>query len=481
MGGTKEHTRAKQGGDAGSALEFLWQRKFVELQFTDLFGGLQHITIPSVEFTDESFRDGFGKLDGSSIRGFADISESDMVMRPIPGTQTIIPWVPETSRILVQIHKGADGGRFEKDTRGLAKNAETYQKGGGYRSYFGPEPEFFIFDTVRIDAETPGSGTGYKVESTEFFSGRQEGHGLRPKEGYYPVGPMDQTDHVRKAIVSTLLDHFGFEHIEAAHHEVARAQAEINFKYGQLVETADRLQTLKYVARNVGKQHNKVVTFMPKPVANDNGSGLHTHFSLWDQSGTRNLMYDKDAEVAELSQVGRYATGGLLGHGRALSAIVSPTVNSYHRLIPGFEAPVYLAWSPSNRSAVVRIPTYFKGVEHAKRLEYRAPDPSTNPYMAFSAILMAGIDGIKHKIDPGPPVVNENIYHMTAEKRKELGIRELPRSLHEALDELESDSAFLKPVFPESLLRTYVDEKRAEARRLASFPSAMEVHEYLDA
>ncbi len=291
---------------------------------------------------------------------------------------------------------------------------------------------------------------------------------------------MDQTDHVRMAIVSALMDSFNFGHIEALHHEVARGQAEINFKYGQLVETADKLQMLKYVARNVAKQHGKVVTFMPKPIADDNGSGLHTHFSLWTQDGTKNLMYDKDAEIAELSQVGRYVTGGLLRHGRALSAIVSPTVNSYHRLIPGFEAPVYLAWSPSNRSAVVRVPTYFKGIEHAKRVEYRAPDPSTNPYLAFSAILMAGLDGIKHQIDPGPPVINENIWHMSVEKRRDLGIKELPRSLHEALDELESDNEFLKPVFPQALLRTYVDEKRSEARRLASYPNAIEVHEYLD-
>jgi glutamine synthetase len=238
-------------------------------------------------------------------------------------------------------------------------------------------------------------------------------------------------------IVDALVDNFGFE-IEATHHEVATAgQSEINFKYSTLVDTADKLQTLKYVARNIAHNNNMLATFMPKPMYGDNGTGMHTHFSLWTTAG-KNIMYDKNDKYAELSQEGRYIIGGILKHARALSAIVSPTVNSYRRLIPGYEAPVYLAWSKSNRSAVVRVPTYYKGIEKAKRIEYRAPDPTANPYLAFSAILMAGLDGIKKKTDPGQPVVDENIWHMSKAKRDELGIGGDTKKPYEALDELEA-------------------------------------------
>ena len=394
--------------------------KWVDLQFTDLLGRLHHITIPAKQFTKESFTEGFGKLDGSSIKGFTEIYESDMVLIPIPESTKPIPWQPGVARITAEVHRGAGVGRFERDPRGLAEKAEEYQNSLGYKSYFGPEPEFFIFDSVNLDIAQPSSGIGYKIHAREApWEGGNSGYIIRHKEGYYPAEPIDQLGGVRTEIVNVLADIFDFD-IEATHHEVATAgQCEINFKYSTLVDTADKLQTLKYVVRNIAHGHNMLATFMPKPMYGDNGTGMHTHFSLWTLNG-RNLMYDKNDKYAELSKEGRYIIGGILKHARALSAIVSPTVNSYHRLIPGYEAPVYLAWSKSNRSAVVRVPTYYKGIEKAKRIEYRAPDPTANPYLAFSAILMAGLDGLKKKTDPGDPVVDQNIYHMTTSRGRSL-------------------------------------------------------------
>ncbi len=452
--------------------------KWVDLQFTDLLGRLHHITIPASQFNRDAFSEGFGKLDGSSIKGFTEIYESDMVLMPIPESAAPVPWAPGVARMLAKVHRGAGAGRFERDPRGIAERAEEHQKELGYASYFGPEPEFFVFDSVNMDVAIPSSGTGYRIHAREAPWEGGGGYVIRPKEGYYPAEPVDQLGPIRTEMVTILTDVFGFE-IEATHHEVATAgQCEINFRYSTLVDTADRLQTLKYVVRNVAHAHNMVATFMPKPMFGDNGTGMHTHFSLW--KGKKNTMYDRDEKYAEISRDGKYVIGGLLKHARALSAIVSPTVNSYHRLIPGYEAPVYLAWSKSNRSAVVRVPTYYKGVEHAKRVEYRAPDPTCNPYLAFSAILMAGLDGIKRKLDPGAPVVDENIYHMDAAQRKRLGIRELPRSLDEALDDLEADSEFLRPVFGKELIDTYIDIKRDECRMIAQYPHPIEVYQYLD-
>jgi glutamine synthetase len=453
--------------------------KWVDLQFTDLFGRLQHITVPAKQFDRSGFSQGFGKLDGSSIKGFTEIFESDMVLFPIPESARLIPWSPGTARILAKVHRGAGAGRFERDPRGIAEKAEEYQKGLGYVSYFGPEPEFFIFDAVNLDVSTPSAGIGYRIHAREAPWEDTGKFQIRHKEGYYPAEPVDQLGDIRREMVTLLSDNFGFE-IEAAHHEVATAgQSEINFRYSTLVDTADKLQTLKYVVKNVAHAHGMLATFMPKPLFGDNGTGMHTHFSLWTTRG-KNVMYDKADSYAEISKEGRYMIGGVLKHARALSAIVSPTVNSYHRLIPGYEAPVYLAWSKSNRSAVVRVPTYYKGIENAKRIEYRAPDPTCNPYLAFSAILMAALDGLKRRTEPGEPVVDENIWHMSAEKRKKLDIKEIPRSLNEALDELESNSEFLKPVFNSALLQTYIDLKREECRNIAAYPHPIEVYNYMD-
>ncbi|MCL5412816.1 MAG: glutamine synthetase, partial [Candidatus Marsarchaeota archaeon] len=252
-------------------------------------------------------------------------------------------------------------GRFERDPRGLAERAEEYQKDLGYSSCFGPEPEFFVFDSVNMDVAVPGSGTGYKIHAREAPWESNGGYVIRNKEGYYPAEPVDQLGPLRIEMVTALSDVFEFE-IEATHHEVATAgQCEINFRYSTLVDMADKMQTLKYVVRNIANAHNMIATFMPKPIFGDNGTGMHTHFSLW--RGKKNAMYDRNEKYAEISKDGKYVIGGLLKHARALSAIVSPTVNSYHRLIPGYEAPAYLAWSKSNRSAIVRVPTYYKGIE----------------------------------------------------------------------------------------------------------------------
>ncbi|MDE1860415.1 MAG: type I glutamate--ammonia ligase [Candidatus Micrarchaeota archaeon] len=453
--------------------------KWVDLQFTDLLGRLQHVTVPADQFDREAFSEGFGKLDGSSIKGFTEIYESDMVLMPIPESVRPIPWAPGVARITVEIHRGAKSGRFERDPRGIAEKAETHQKELGYTSYFGPEPEFFIFDSVNLDIAQPSSGTGYKIHSNEAPWENAGGYIIRHKEGYYPAEPIDRMSAIRMEIITLLKENFGFQ-IEAAHHEVATAgQCEINFRYSTLVDTADKLQMLKYVVRNIAHSHGMIATFMPKPMFGDNGNGMHTHFSIWTLN-QKNMMYDKDDHYAELSREGRHVIGGILKHAPALSAIISPTVNSYHRLIPGFEAPVYLAWSRSNRSAVIRVPTYYKGIEKAKRIEYRAPDPTCNPYLAFSAILMAGLDGLKNKVEPGDPVIDESIYEMTVAKRKELGIREIPKSLDQALDALEADHEFLKPVFSSALLDTYIDLKRDECRMIASYPHPMELYQYLD-
>ena len=456
-----------------------WNLDFVDLQFSDLSGRLHGVTITYKELEDEEkVKNGFGKLDGSSVKGFAEINESDMVLMPVVSTLRKIPWENDTYRVLCNIYRNRSGGRFEKDPRGVAENAENHAASLGYRSYFGPEVEFFVFDGIEVYASNPSEGTGYRIKSAE-APWDSSGSVIQKKDAYYAVTPSDRTGGVRKEIIRTLRNDFGFN-IEATHHEVATAgQSEINFRYAGITDAADMVQTLKYVAKNVASNLGKRAVFMPKPMYGDNGSGMHVNISLWSADGKRNRIYDPEDSYAEISEEGRYAIGGLLEHAPALSAIVSPTTNSYHRLIPGYEAPVYLAWSKSNRSAVVRIPSYYEKDEKTKRIEYRAPDPSTNPYLAFPAILMAALDGINKKISPGEPV-NKNIYHMDAHERKELNIRELPKSLDIALDALESDTEFLKPVFADSLIKSYIDMKRAEAREIATYPTAIEMLYYHD-
>jgi len=455
--------------------------RWVNLQFVDVAGYLRQVTIPAHEFAEKGpdvFVKGFDKLDGSSVKGFKNIHESDLALVPIPETMALLPWSSGTARFLSKVFDGFRDERLPRDPRLAAENAENYSLQEGYRVFVGTEVEFFIFDSVELDFSQPYASQSYRIVSSE-APWSMRGDVLWFKEGYYPVTPADKVWKVRHEIAEVLEDYFGFR-VEAHHHEVATAgQCEINFKYGGVAESADRVVTLKYVARNVAAKYGMVATFMPKPIYGDNGSGMHVHVSLWSRDGSKNLFYDPDNEYAELSQLGRYFVGGLLEHARSLAAIVAPTTNSYKRLVPGYEAPVYIAWSRANRSACVRVPAYRRGDPKGKRVEFRPPDPSANPYLAFAAIVAAGLDGIRRKIEPGDPV-DENIYLMTPEKRRALGVKSLPSNLKEALDELESDNEYLRSVFTKELLESYIELKREEERYVNSFPTPVEFRLYLN-
>jgi len=456
--------------------------RFLDLQFADLPGRMQHTTICAKRFSQEDIEEGVPKLDGSSIRGFVEINESDLVLKPDPSTFAMVPWMPDhlkTARMICDVYLGFGQGRLNWDPRAIAQRAEQAAKNSGYElSYWGPEVEFFVFDAVHLDNAEPFRSSGYRVESKEaVWNSPGINFPIRFKEGYFPAPPQDTLSEYRSECVTILEDTFGIE-CDAHHHEVATAgQVEIDLRYSTLVKTADNVMTYKYVAKNVARSRNSIATFMPKPIFMDNASGMHVHVSLWN--GTKNLFYDSSDPHSELSQLARYFAGGLMEHGRAISCIVSPTTNSYRRLVPGYEAPVYIGWSRSNRSATVRVPVYKKGSEASKRIEYRPPDPSANPYLCFAAMLAAGLDGIKKKIDPGDPV-DENIYKLTAQRRRQLGIKELPGSLAEAVECLKSDSGFLEPIFGSTALEKICENALKEDQEVNMRPHPHEFQLYLD-
>ncbi|MEB3851944.1 MAG: type I glutamate--ammonia ligase [Desulfurococcales archaeon] len=457
------------GEPALDALERLDQvgARWVELQFLDL-AGIHRRVVLSRRLVDEGvFSEGIGKLDGSSVRGFVEIFESDLRLRPVPETFSVIPWREGVAGFLCAIHN-PDGSRFQRDPRLAAERAVEAAREEGFDTLMSFELEFFVFDSVEVRAGSYESLV--RVSSREFQA-------AFPKKGsYFLASPADAMYGFALELAKALEGGFGIP-VEVFHHEVAAGgQLEVNFPAADAVTAADRLASIKYAARHVAAGMGLQAVFLPKIIPDDNGNGLHTHASLW--RGGENAFYDPDDPYAELSQVARYFIGGLLEHGRALSAIVSPTVNSYRRLVPGYEAPVYLVWSKSNRSAAVRVPFYKRGDARGRRIEYRPPDPTANPYLAAAAIIAAGLDGVRRKIEPGDPV-DENVYRMTPERRRALGVRELPRSLDEALDELESDSEWLRRVVPGEMLEAYIDLKRWEARELAAHPSAAEVALYL--
>ena len=454
--------------------------RFVDLQLTDVPGKLHHVTVTREFLDEEVLERGVPKLDGSSIRGFVEIYESDLVLKPDPSTYALIPWSDgeqKTARLICDVYADFGGKRLEKDPRYVAQRAEEYLRTQGFsESRWGPEAEFFVFDKVSWDVMTPYKAS-FEIRSREAAWNGDSPYPIRFKEGYFPAPPQDTLMEFRSEVASTLTRYFGIQ-CDAHHHEVATAgQCEIDMTHSTLTRMADNLMTYKYVVRNIAVKYGLVATFMPKPIHMDNGSGMHTNVSLWTNG--ENMFYDPEDDYAELSQIGRYFTGGLLEHSRSLAAIVAPTTNSYRRLVPGYEAPIFIAWSRRNRSANVRIPTYYRGMRRSKRVEFRTPDTSCNPYLAFAAILMAGLDGIKKKIDTGDPV-DENIYHLTPEKRRELGIKELPRNLAEALDCLETDHEYLKPVFEPSLLDTIIEFGRTQYSRVASRPHPYEFYLYFD-
>ncbi len=458
---------------AQEALDFARKNdaRQVDLRFTDIPGLSQHISYPISMLDEDAFEDGFG-IDGSSIRGWAAINESDMLIIPDPSTAFMDPFA--SIRTLVMLGDIVDPitrQHYDRDPRWIAQKAELYLKNSGLAdtAYFGAEAEFFIFDNVRFDQNQHSGFYFIDAEEGRWNSGREENNlGYRPryKEGYFPVPPTDHYQDLRSEMVATMLE-CGLN-IECHHHEVATGgQCEIDQKFDTLVKSADNMTLYKYVVRNVAYQHGKSVTFMPKPIFGDNGSGMHTHQSLWKDNKP---LFAGD-NYAGLSQIALWYIGGLLRHARALSAIIAPTTNSYKRLVPGYEAPVNLAYSRRNRSAAVRIPMYSNSPK-AKRVEFRPPDPASNPYLAFAAMMMAGLDGIFGKIDPGEPL-DKDIYDLSPEEMRK--VPSMPSVLDEALNCLEEDHAFLTKgdVFSEEMLETFVSYKRkneAEAVRLRPHP-----------
>src|SRR5574342_727726 len=414
------------------------QARIVDLRFTDLPGLWQHVSFPIQQLKEKSFEDGFG-IDGSSIRGWAAIHESDMLLIPDPKTAFMDPFRDAPTLCMIgDILDPVTKQQYPRDPRFIARKAEAYLgfTGIGDTAYFGAEAEFFIFDNIRFDQRENCGFYFVDAEEGRWNSGREERNlGYRPryKEGYFPVPPTDHYQDLRTEMATTL-QKCGLE-VECHHHEVATGgQTEIDLKFDKLVTSADHMMLYKYIVRNVANQYGKTVTFMPKPLFGDNGSGMHTHQSLWKNGQP---LFAGDG-YAGLSQLALWYIGGLLKHARALSAIIAPTTNSYKRLVPGYEAPVNLAYSRRNRSAAVRIPMYSPDPK-AKRIEFRPPDPTCNPYLAFSAMMMAGLDGIENKIDPGEPL-DRDIYDMSPEELK--NVPSLPGSLEESLAALRRDHEF---------------------------------------
>jgi glutamine synthetase len=441
---------------ARDALEWATETRaqMVDLKFCDLFGRWQHMTLPITSFDESAFDDGLG-FDGSSIRGWQGISESDMLLLPDATSAILDPFTEApTLSLLCEIRDPVTGEPYDRDPRLVARRAEAHLRESGIAdtAYFGPECEFFVFDEVSYDLGPNASH--YAVDSAEGYwnSGKPGlGYTVREKEGYFPPAPHDTLHDLRTRMVLTL-ERIGIP-CEFHHHEVASGgQCEIDLKYAPLVEMADQVLTYKYVVKNVARAAGKSVTFMPKPIFGDNGSGMHTHQSLWKE-GTP-LMADKSG-YAGLSALARSYVGGLLAHAPALLAFCAPTTNSYRRLVPGYEAPVNLVYSQRNRSACIRIPMYSDSPK-AKRIEFRCPDAAANPYLAFAAMLMAGLDGIEKGLDPGEPAD----YDLFEEERGE--IAQVPGSLAEALDALERDHEFLTKggVFSDELIRTWIGYKR---------------------
>ena len=444
----------------------------IDLRFMDFPGLWQHTTYPISAFSEETFEEGLG-FDGSSIRGWQNIDESDMLLMPQSDTAFLDPFTKiPTLNIICNIVDPITHEDYTRDPRNVARKAVAYLNSTGVAdtAYFGPEAEFFIFDDIRFD-QTPAGGF-FHIDSVEaeWNRGRDEGPNLgykiRHKEGYFPCPPMDHSMDIRNEMMQTLIQ-IGLD-VECQHHEVGTAgQAEIDLKFDEMVKMADNMMMYKYVIKNVAFQHGKTATFMPKPIFGDNGSGMHTHLSFWKEGKP---LFAGDG-YAGLSEMALHAIGGILKHAPAILAFTNPTTNSYKRLVPGYEAPVNLAYSQRNRSAACRIPMYSHSPK-SKRVEFRCPDPSCNPYLAFSALMMAALDGVQNKIDPGQPL-DKDIYDLPPEEAA--NVPKTPGSLGEALDALEADHEFLMrgDVFTKDVIDTWIAYKReneVDAMRLRPHP-----------
>jgi glutamine synthetase len=467
------------------------QTVMVDLKFMDFVGTPQHFSIPAAELSEAVFEEGLG-FDGSSIRGWAPIHASDMLVVPDPASARMDPFMKDaTLSLLCNVVDPITKEPYSRDPRYIAQKAERFLKSSGLgdAAYFGPEAEFFIFDGVTF--ESGPNHASYRIESREghwesgrptetHFDGKRVierpnlGYKPRYKEGYFPCAPLDSQQDLRTEMCR-VMEEVGIQ-VERQHHEVATAgQAEIDIRYDSLVAMADKLLWFKYIVKNVALRNGKTVTFMPKPIFGDNGSGMHTHQSLW-KAGRPLFAGDGYAGISETAL---HYMGGLLKHARALAAICNPTTNSYKRLVPGFEAPVNLAYSSRNRSAAIRIPMYSPSPK-AKRLEFRSPDPSCNPYLAFSAMLMAGLDGIENKLDPGEPL-DKDIYGLSPEELEE--IPKMPGSLEEALQALEDDQEFLLKgdVFTQDVIDTWIELKiERELNPVRLRPHPLEFALYFD-
>ena len=461
--------------DAKEVVNLIRERdiQVVDLRFCDLPGLWQHFTVASGDVTEEAFAEGFG-FDGSSIRGFQQIQESDMILFPDPTTAFEDPFTKAPTMVLIcDVGDPVTGEPYSRDPRYVARKAEKYLKSTGMAdtAYVGPEPEFFVFDDVRFDQTY--NQAYYFVDSVEghWNSGREEnpnlGYKPRYKEGYFPVPPMDSLHDLRTEMMLTLIE-AGVD-VEVHHHEVATGgQCEIDLRFDSLLTMGDKFLKFKYIVKNVARRYGKTATFMPKPIFMDNGSGMHCHQSLWKEG--RNIFYEAGT-YADLSESAVHYIGGVLKHAPALLAFCACSTNSFRRLVPGYEAPINLVYSQRNRSACVRIPAYSRS-EKAKRIEFRPPDPTANGYLAFAAMLMAGLDGIQNKILPPDPI-DKDLYDLPPEDATEVEL--LPGSLAEVLDTLEADHEFLLKgdVFTKDLIEMWIGYKReheVDAMRLRPHP-----------
>ena len=454
--------------------------EFVSLKFCDIHGSLQNFTIPSNQIDEKVFKEGVG-FDGSSIRGWKGIEQSDMLVIPDPSTAWMDPFIDaRTLSLFCDVHETHTHDLYERAPRTIVKKAQAYLESTNIAdtAYFGPEAEFFIFDNIAYQSSEQSSF--YTIDSEEAIwntgnvEGPNQGYQIPFKGGYLPVPPSDKNLELRNIMVRTMLE-AGIS-VECQHHEVATAgQSEIDIKYNDLLTISDQLCTYKYIVKNVAYQHGKTATFLPKPIFGDNGSGMHVHQSLWKKGKP---LFAGDL-YANLSQEALWYIGGLLKHAGALSALNNPTTNSYKRLIPGYEAPVNLAYSSRNRSAVCRIPAYSQSPD-AIRIELRSPDPTANPYLAFSALLLAGLDGIQNKIDPGDPI-DKNLYQLSGKEKDKL--RTIPKDLDAALDALEKDHQFLikEGVFSKDFIDNFISLKREEVNIVNQYPHPHEFSLYYDA